>query len=120
MKPSAPYQYKSQNSQFVIIKLLAVEKQYQRVTHKVPHKFCLFYLLAKLYNEFGQYEKAIVYTYQMLKNEIMVSLMLIQEMQKEIEQILSTYTNAHNKYKVKVKGKNYTKYNLIGFKLQFW
>ena len=94
------------------------EEQYKLAAKMVPHKFYPLYLLAKLYNETGQHEKAVLLARQLLEKEVKVPSQAIQEMHEEMEQIISAHTNAQTGNKLK--GDNYTYLHLIGFKLQFW
>ena len=94
------------------------EEQYQLAAHMVPHKFYPLYLLAKLYSETGQHKKAVLLARQLLEKEVKVPSQAIQEMQVEMEQIISAHTNAQSGNKMK--GDNYTYLCPIGFKLQFW
>ncbi len=65
------------------------EAAYWQAWYMVPHKFYPKYLLAKLYDESGQKEKATDIALELINKEIKVESMAIEEMKKEIKKILN-------------------------------
>ena len=64
------------------------EIYYKQASFVVPHKFYPLYLLAKLYNETGQTEKAKIQANFILKKEVKVESTAIKEIKAEMEEIL--------------------------------
>ncbi|MBI9063122.1 MAG: hypothetical protein JEZ14_14160 [Marinilabiliaceae bacterium] len=65
------------------------EKAYWHAWQMVPHKFYPKYLLAKLYDESGQQDKAIITAEELINKEIKVKSIAIDEMKNEIRNIIS-------------------------------
>ena len=64
------------------------ESQYRLASNIVPHKFYPLYLLAKLYKEDGQEEKAVLMAREILGKKIKVPSKAIDEMKAEMQQII--------------------------------
>ncbi|MDD4227527.1 MAG: O-antigen ligase family protein [Mariniphaga sp.] len=69
------------------------EGQYMLAASMVPHKFYPNYLLAKLYDETGQKEKAIITAKELLEKEIKVESTAIEEINQEMQKILEKDQN---------------------------
>ncbi len=65
------------------------EEQYQLAADMVPHKFYPLYLLAKLYNESGQKEKAIKTANEVLAKNVKVESTAIEEIKEEMKTIVA-------------------------------
>lgn len=97
------------------------EIQYQMAADMVPHKFYPLYLLAKLYNETGQHEKAVALARQIFEKEVKVPSKDIKEIKEEMKEMIISNTFGSNKTHEEIKkGKNYTKNSSILIKQQFW
>ncbi len=97
------------------------EIHYQQAANMVPHKFYPLYLLAKLYNESGQNQKAVVLARQLLDKEVKVSSQAIEEIKEEMREVIDSNTVGSNEiYEEIMKGNNYTKNSSILIKQQFW
>jgi O-antigen polymerase len=64
------------------------EQQYKLAANTVPHKFYPLYLLAKLYEEAGQTEKATAMARELLTKEVKVSSKAIEEIKTEMQQLI--------------------------------
>jgi len=97
------------------------EDQYQLAANMVPHKFYPLYLLANLYSETGQKEKAVVLARQLLNKEVKVPSQAIEEIQEDMREIIdsNSFNSDETNDKIK-KGKNYTKSCTIAVEHQFW
>lgn len=97
------------------------ETPYQLAANMVPHKFYPLYLLANLYRETGQQEKAVVLARQLLNKEVKVASKAIEEIKEEMREVIDNYSHTLNEIHDKIKkGKNYTKNSPILIKQQFW
>jgi len=97
------------------------EIQYQMAADMVPHKFYPLYLLAKLYNETGQHEKAVALARQLFEKEVKVPSKAIEEIKEEMKEVINNNTVGSNKTHEEIKkGNNYTKNSSILIKQQFW
>ncbi len=96
------------------------ETQYQLAVNMVPHKFYPLYLLAKLYDETGQKEKAVAFARQLLDKEVKIPSKAIEEIKEDMRKVINSNTvgsiETHKEIK---KGKNYTKKSSILIKQQF-
>lgn len=86
----------------------------------VPHKFYPGYLLVKLYDETGQFDRAVYLARDLLDKKIKVPSRAIEEMKEELEKIIADNEEINSINIKKVKGKNYTKISSILIKQQFW
>ncbi len=66
------------------------EETYLDAWHMIPSRFYPKYLLAKLYNETGQNEKAIITANELLTKEIKVESQAIKEIKQEMRSILTS------------------------------
>lgn len=69
------------------------ELAYQQAINMIPGKFYANYLLAKLYDDSKQKEKAIAQAQRILKKEIKIPSTAIKEIQGEMKKILIKYKN---------------------------
>jgi tetratricopeptide (TPR) repeat protein len=79
------------------------EHAYMKAWYMIPGRFYPKYLLAKLYDETGQAEKAIAVAQELLEKEIKVESTAIKEIKAEMRKILQKYQGSS-----------------VGFKLQKW
>ncbi|MFW6275090.1 MAG: O-antigen ligase family protein [bacterium] len=96
------------------------ETHYHLAANMVPHKFYPLYLLANLYHETGQNEKAVVLARQLLNKEVKVASKAIEEIKEEMQTIVNSVSTENNKCIKTEKGKYYTKNSPILIKQQFW
>jgi tetratricopeptide (TPR) repeat protein len=68
------------------------EEAYLFASDIIPSRFYPQYLLAKLYNETGQKEKAIKTAKELLNKEIKIESTAIKEIHEEMEEIVIKYT----------------------------
>lgn len=68
---------------------LNAEYQYHLAANMVPHKFYPLYLLAKLYNETGQKEKAVATAQRVLDKNVKVESTAIEEIKAEMKTIIN-------------------------------
>jgi hypothetical protein len=66
----------------------SAEEQYQLAASMVPHKFYPLYLLAKLYNETGQHNKATDVALKLLTKKVRNHSIVIEEIRSEMEEIV--------------------------------
>lgn len=71
------------------------EKAYQNAADMIPVRFYPFYLLAKLYDESGQDEKAIAMATLILEKEIKVPSTAIREMRAEMKKMITNTTQTN-------------------------
>ncbi|MFV0506588.1 MAG: O-antigen ligase family protein [Bacteroidales bacterium] len=64
------------------------ERAYQNAANMIPVRFYPLYLLAKMYEESGQHQKAIAMAKQVLEKEVKVPSTAIEEIKAEMKQIL--------------------------------
>lgn len=79
------------------------EAAYQKAANMIPNRFYPHYLLAMLYEESGQQEKAQVKAKELLAKEIKVPSKAIEEMKMEMRRILmqkEPLTMGHDKYQI--------------------
>jgi tetratricopeptide (TPR) repeat protein len=81
------------------------ETQYLLAANTVPHKFYPLYLLAKLYNESGQTEKATAMAKELLRKEIKVPSKAIEEIKAEMQQLIDNNASLQISNKPKEKGR---------------
>lgn len=62
----------------------------------IPHKFFPQYLLAKMFDESGQAEKAYHTATELLKKEIKVESIAIEEMRRELNKIIENNQDIFN------------------------
>jgi len=67
------------------------EEQYQLAANMVPHKFYPLYLLAKLYDETGQQDKATEVALKLLTKKVKIYSTVVEEIRTEMEEILLKY-----------------------------
>jgi tetratricopeptide (TPR) repeat protein len=79
------------------------EQSYLKAWHMIPCRFYPKYLLAKLYDETGQTEKAIAVARELLEKEVKIESTAIKEIKAEMGKILRKYQGSN-----------------VGFKLQKW
>ncbi|MFW6275278.1 MAG: hypothetical protein ACOC2M_01435 [bacterium] len=97
------------------------EIHYQQAANMAPHKFYPLYLLANLYNETGQKEKARAFARQLLDKEVKVASKAIEEIKEEMEEVIQSCTIGSKETQNKIKkGKSYAKFSSILIKQQFW
>ncbi len=65
------------------------EEAYLQACHMIPSRFYPLYLLAKLYNETGQNEKAQETAYKVLKKDAKVHSTAIEEIKEEMREIIN-------------------------------
>ncbi len=70
------------------------EASYQHAINMAPSKFYAHYLLAKLYDDSGQKEKAFTLAQKILKKKIKISSTAIKEIQLEMKKIVKKYKNS--------------------------
>ncbi|MGD9557279.1 MAG: O-antigen ligase family protein [Mangrovibacterium sp.] len=96
------------------------EEQYKLAANMVPHKFYPLYLLAKLYHETGQNEKAIAIAREIIDKAVKVPSQAVEEIRAEMQEIITR--NIGQKITTppnKAKGENCTG-GLTLIKQQFW
>ncbi len=97
------------------------EEQYQLAANMVPHKFYPLYLLAKLYNQTGQYKKAVALARQILSKEIKVPSQAIEEIREEMKEIIEGIENTNEPaFNHFINMRNHIKSSSMLIKLQFW
>lgn len=96
------------------------ETQYQLAANMVPHKFYPLYLLAKLYNETGQKDKAVAFAWQLLNKEVKVPSKAIEEIKEEMREVINSNTIGSNEIHEEIKKGKYYAYSSILIKQQFW
>ena len=74
-------------------KHIEAEKSYFTAWYMNPGRFFSKYLLAKLYDETGQTEKAVNTAQEILNKEVKIHSTAIDEMKKEMEEILKKYND---------------------------
>jgi tetratricopeptide (TPR) repeat protein len=79
------------------------EQSYIHARHMIPSRFYPLYLLAKLYDETGQTEKAAAMALELINKKVKVNSTAIKEIRTEMEKLLKKYQGA-----------------TVGFKLQKW
>ena len=100
---------------------MKAEEQYQLAAYTVPHKFYPLYLLAKLYEETGQNEKAVTIAREIMDKTVKIPSQAIEEIREEMQEILdkdikpSATTRKNRK-----KGEHCTNDGLPLIKQQFW
>jgi len=72
------------------------ETQYLLAANMVPHKFYPQYLLVILYDQSGQKEKAVILARQILNKKVKVPSTAIDEIKKEIKEIIDKQTSLQN------------------------
>jgi len=72
------------------------EKNYRQASNMVPGKFYPQYLLAKLYDETGQQQKALDRADSLLKKTVKVESTAIKEIHDEMEKIIERKGNIHD------------------------
>ena len=77
------------NSYQSIGKIKKAEEAYLQAWHMIPSRFYPLYLLAKLYDETGQNEKALETAYKILKKEVKVHSTAIEEIKEEMREIIN-------------------------------
>lgn len=70
------------------------ELSYQNAVNMVPNHFYPLYLLAKLYDDSGQEEKAVAMARKILSQKIKIPSAAIDEIQLEAKKILSKYNSS--------------------------
>ena len=80
------------------------EKQYRLAANMVPHKFYPLYLLAKLYNESGETEKATAIAKEILNKKIKVPSKAIEEIKAEMQQLINDNASLQNSNEPEGKG----------------
>lgn len=65
------------------------ETAYKHAANMIPSRFYPFYLIAKLYDESGQKEKAVVMAKNILEKEIKIPSTAIKEIQQEMKNIIT-------------------------------
>ncbi len=80
------------------------EKQYRLAANMVPHKFYPLYLLAKLYNESGETEKATEIATEILGKEVKVPSRAIEEIKAEMQQLINNNASLQNSNEPEGKG----------------
>ncbi len=73
------------------------EQAYRYAWHMNPSRFYPIYLLAKLYDETGQREKAILTANELLRMQIKVPSTAIDEIKEEMQNIIKKYKDRHFK-----------------------
>ncbi len=97
------------------------ETHYQQAANMVPYKFYPLYLLANLYNETGQQEKAVALARQLLDKEIKVPSQAIEEIREEMREVIGNYSHTSNETQDKIKkGEKYTNSCTTAIEHQFW
>lgn len=69
------------------------EASYQQAVNMTPSKFYANYLLAKLYDDSGQEHKAVAIAKKLMNKEIKIHSTAIEEIQREMKNILIKYKN---------------------------
>jgi hypothetical protein len=73
----------------------------------VPSRFYPKYLLAKLYDETGQHEKAVTVAKELLSKEIKIESTAVKEIQEEMRKIIEKQGNTQDIYNPKGKGRKH-------------
>ncbi len=76
------------NSYQSIGKIKKAEEAYLQAWYMIPSRFYPLYLLAKLYDETGQTEKAVEIAYRILRKEVKVHSTAIEEIKEEMRKII--------------------------------
>jgi tetratricopeptide (TPR) repeat protein len=84
-------------------KIEDAEQSYLKTWHMIPVRFYPKYLLARLYDETGQPEKAIAVARELLEKKVKIESTAVKEIKVEMEKILQKYQGSP-----------------VGFKLQKW
>lgn len=79
------------DSQKALGKIGKAEKAYLYAWQMIPSRFYPKYLLAKLYDETGQKEKAVKIAYELLNKEVKIESDAIEEMKQEMRSIISKH-----------------------------
>ena len=67
------------------------EMAYQHAANMIPSRFYPNYLLAKLYDERGQIEKAVIKAQELMKKEVKIPSTAIKEIRVEMKKIIEKY-----------------------------
>ncbi|MDR0572694.1 MAG: tetratricopeptide repeat protein [Tannerella sp.] len=79
------------------------EQSYLKAWYMIPCRFYPKYLLARLYDETGQAEKALAVARELLEKEVKIESTAVREIKAEMEKIIRKYQGSP-----------------VGFKLQKW
>jgi hypothetical protein len=69
------------------------EQAYLHAWHMAPARFYPLYLLAKLYDETGQNDKAVAMAKKVMAKEIKIESTAIKEIQEEMKKIIEKHDN---------------------------
>jgi len=83
------------------------EQAYLHAWHMDPSRFYPKYLLAKLYDETGQHEKAAATAKELLAKEVKIESSAIKEIQEEMRKIIDKQENSQNMFNPKGKGRKH-------------
>lgn len=83
------------------------EQAYLHAWYMNPSRFYPKYLLAKLYNETGQREKAVATAKELLSKEVKIESTAVKEIQEEMRKIIETQDNTQNMFNPKGKGRKH-------------
>jgi hypothetical protein len=72
-----------------------------------PARFYPLYLLAKLYDESGQKEKAVALAKEVIKKEVKIESTAIKEIREEMRKIMEKQDNAEGMSSLKGKGRKH-------------
>jgi tetratricopeptide (TPR) repeat protein len=99
---------------------LKAEDQYNLAANMVPHKFYPLYMLAKLYDETKQKEKAIAIAQEVMDKTVKVPSKAIEEIREEMQEILTTNKESETISDFKIDKESFPTYGLTLIKYQFW
>ncbi|MEI8204443.1 MAG: O-antigen ligase family protein, partial [Bacteroidota bacterium] len=83
------------------------EQAYLHAWHMNPSRFYSKYLLAKLYDETGQHEKAVATAKELLGKEVKIESTAVKEIQEEMRKIIEKQENSQNIFNPKGKGRKH-------------
>jgi len=87
------------------------EAAYIHAWQIVPSRFYPKYLLAKLYDETGQHEKAVATAKELLSKDVKIESTAVKEIQEEMRKIIEKQENTQNMLNPKGKGRKHNYFN---------